>query len=91
MSDKRLEEMAAILFPAVDRLIVTEPDNVRAAGIDRLLDLAAGIVSNDRVVAVHLVSEALRVAKDITPPNGIICVTGSLHLLGEVKTAMKLS
>ena len=36
MNDKRLEEIATILFPAADRLIVTQPDNVRAAGVERL-------------------------------------------------------
>jgi dihydrofolate synthase/folylpolyglutamate synthase len=91
MNDKRLEEIAAILFPTADRLIVTEPDNVRAAGIDRLHDLATSIVSCDRVVAARSVSDALQMAKDITPPNGIICVTGSLYLLGEVKAILKVA
>jgi folylpolyglutamate synthase/dihydropteroate synthase len=35
-----------------------------------------------------LVSEALQVARDITPPNGTICATGSLYLLGEVKAIL---
>ena len=35
-------------------------------------------------------SDALQVARDITPPNGIICVTGSLYLLGEVKSLIKV-
>jgi dihydrofolate synthase / folylpolyglutamate synthase len=88
MNDKRLEEIATILFPVADRLIVTQPENVRAAGVERLGGLAISIVNRDRVVAARLVSDALQVAKDITPPNGLICVTGSLYLLGEVKAIL---
>jgi dihydrofolate synthase / folylpolyglutamate synthase len=90
MNDKRLEEIATILFPAADRLVVTQPDNVRAAGVERLGGLANSILNCDRVVTARLVSEALQVAKVITPPNGVICVTGSLYLLGEVKAIMEV-
>ncbi len=89
MNDKRLEEIAAILFPAADRLIVTQPDNVRAAGVGRLHELATRILRHDRVTAVGSVGEAVQLAKDVTPPHGVICVTGSLYLLGEVKAIMK--
>ena len=85
MNDKRLEEIATILFPAADRLILTQPDNPRAAEVGRLRSLAAGIVNGEKVTAARSVSEALQMAKDITPPHGLICVTGSLYLLGEVK------
>lgn len=91
MNDKRLHEIATILFPAADRLIVTQPDNVRAAGVERLQDLANSIVDHERVLPARLVSEALQMAKDITPPNGLICVTGSLYLLGEVKAILKMA
>jgi dihydrofolate synthase/folylpolyglutamate synthase len=85
MNDKRLEEIAAILFPAADRLILTQPDNLRAAEVERLQGLAERIVSGGKVIAARSVSEAVRQAKDITPADGLICVTGSIYLLGEVK------
>jgi folylpolyglutamate synthase/dihydropteroate synthase len=34
-------------------------------------------------------NEALQKAKEITPPEGLICVTGSLYLVGEIKAAME--
>lgn len=85
MNDKRLEEIAAILFPAADRLVLTQPDNLRAADVERLQGLAERIVSGGNVIAARSVSEAVRQAKDITPSDGLICVTGSIYLLGEVK------
>ncbi len=83
MNDKRLEEIANILFPAADCLILTQPDNPRAAGIDELLKLAAGVAPRDKIVATSSAREAIAVAKNLTPDGGIICVTGSLYLLGE--------
>jgi hypothetical protein len=30
--------------------------------------------------------DALTIARALTPPGGTICVTGSLHLVGEVQS-----
>jgi dihydrofolate synthase/folylpolyglutamate synthase len=89
MNDKRLEEIASILFPAADRLIVTKPYNLRAADVERLQSLAERVTNGEKVTAARSVSEALQQAKELTPPHGLICVTGSLYLLGEVKAIMK--
>jgi dihydrofolate synthase/folylpolyglutamate synthase len=89
MNDKRLEEIATILFPAADRLILTQPDNLRAAPVERLQRLAARIVRHERVTVARSVSEAFELAGDLTPPHGVICVTGSLYLLGEVKARIQ--
>jgi len=89
MNDKRLEEIATILFPAADHLILTQPDNVRAAEVAQLKMLAARVVNGARVAAAGSISKALQEAKEITPAHGLICVTGSLYLLGEVKAIMK--
>ena len=88
MNDKRLEEIAPILFPAADRLILTQPDNPRAADVRRLQSLAASIVDDERITAVSSVGHAFQLAKDVTPPDGLICITGSLYLLGEIKVIM---
>jgi dihydrofolate synthase / folylpolyglutamate synthase len=85
MNDKKLEEMAAILFPAANSLILTQPENPRAAGTEDLQRLATGIVQHQKVFAAALVTDAFLKAKQITPSNGLICVTGSLYLVGEIK------
>jgi dihydrofolate synthase/folylpolyglutamate synthase len=84
MSDKRLTEMATILFPGVNYLILTQPDNSRSASVESLHALAEKRVPNEKIISVPKVMEALKKASAVTPPNGVICVTGSLYLLGEL-------
>jgi dihydrofolate synthase/folylpolyglutamate synthase len=85
MRDKALPEMAAILFSKADELIVTKLDNPRAATAEMLM---AALPLNFDQARVHLASsaaEAVRIARAITPPDGVICVTGSLYLVGAIQ------
>jgi dihydrofolate synthase/folylpolyglutamate synthase len=91
MKDKKLDEIAAILFPAAQHLILTEPDNPRAARAADLHRLAKMIGGQENGFASPSVSEALRQAKDVTPYDGLICITGSLYLVGEVKAILNRS
>jgi len=86
MRDKELDEIAATLFPAADTLILTRPTNPRAATLDALRQLATSYLSGDMPALASSPDEALRVAEETTPPDGLICVTGSLYLVGEVKS-----
>ena len=88
MNDKRLTEMAAILFPGVHQLILTQPDNPRAASAERLQTLAQNFIQSEKIIAVPRVSDALKKAREVTLPDGLICVTGSLYLVGEASTAL---
>jgi len=87
MKDKRLGEMAVLLFPRTDRLILTEMENLRAA---KLEDLAAAVPANleKKITTVKSVNEALTTAQQITPADGLICITGSLYLVGEAQTLL---
>jgi dihydrofolate synthase/folylpolyglutamate synthase len=85
MNDKRLEEIAAILFPIADRLVLTSPDNLRAAPVDKLQDLAESILDHQKIVSTQSAAEALLRAQESTPLDGVICVTGSLYLIGQIK------
>lgn len=85
MRDKALAEMAAVLFPVADQLILTELDNPRTASLD-VLRLA--VPENFNSTKLHRASstdDALRIAKQMTPADGLICVTGSLFLVGAVQ------
>jgi dihydrofolate synthase/folylpolyglutamate synthase len=86
MRDKELDEIAATLFPSAHKLILTRPTNPRAASLDTLKRLAASYSFDSSPIFKESPAEALRVAVDSTPPGGIICITGSLYLVGEVKT-----
>lgn len=83
MRDKRGDEMLAILGEISDTLILTKPNNIRSAEPDDLLSSAATQLIKSRVVSNS--REALRAAIDSTPPHGLIVVTGSLYLVGEIR------
>lgn len=80
MSDKRLDQIAEILFPLPDHLILTTVQNPRSATVETLASLA-----QRTVVETTSSAEALRVAIAQTPKDGLICVTGSLYLIGEIR------
>jgi len=86
MRDKDLDEIAATLFPASDNLILTRPTNERAATPDALARLDAAQAIGRPPGLFESPADALRAAEACTPPEGIICVTGSLYLVGEIKS-----
>jgi dihydrofolate synthase/folylpolyglutamate synthase len=85
MRDKDLTEIAAALFPVADKVILTQIDNPRAASTDALRALVPPTFDTAKLFLVPSSSEALRVARETTPRDGTICVTGSLYLVGEIK------
>lgn len=84
MRDKKLHQIAKILFPIADCLILTPIDNPRAAPVSTLAPLAR---QSCRGIVIESASsaEAMRTAITQTPSNGLICVTGSLYLVGETR------
>ncbi|HBB88084.1 MAG TPA: bifunctional folylpolyglutamate synthase/dihydrofolate synthase [Blastocatellia bacterium] len=90
MRDKNLVEMAAILFPAAARLVLTQADNPRSASAPELEEIARAMgVPN--VSVTHSIIEALAKANEVTSTPGLVCITGSLYLLGEAKALMNAS
>lgn len=85
MRDKDLCEIAATLFPAADRLILTRIENARAASFNELERVVPRTFDFDRVAFAENANDALHIARELTPPGGVVCVTGSLYLVGEVK------
>ncbi len=83
MNDKRIDEMAAILFPTADCVIFTKSDNPRAVAPEDLLEIARPLEYGARLFTTSSLPEAIALAKEQTPERGTICVTGSLQLVGE--------
>jgi dihydrofolate synthase/folylpolyglutamate synthase len=86
MRDKDLNEIAATLFPAAQHLIFTQQKNPRAATLETLSRLVPHGFDSSRITLAPTIHEALSAARAQTPPGGIICVTGSLYLIGEVQS-----
>jgi len=91
MRDKSLRGMAATLFPKADELILTKLDNPRAASTEMLRAAVPENFDMARVFQASSVAEALRLARQVTPANGLICVTGSLYLIGAAQQALNES
>jgi dihydrofolate synthase / folylpolyglutamate synthase len=89
MRDKALSAMAATLFPKAYELVLTELDNPRAATVEMLQAVVPENFDKARVVQASSVAEAIRLALQMTPANGLVCVTGSLYLVGAAQQALK--
>ena len=85
MREKNLAEIASTLFPAARYLILTKPGNLRAATLETLKSIVPSSVEADRITLAATPAEALRAARQLTPSEGIICITGSLYLVGEAQ------
>jgi dihydrofolate synthase/folylpolyglutamate synthase len=88
MRDKDLALIASTLFPIARHLILTRPANPRAATLETLAQLVPQGFDSSRITLAPSVIEALHMAQAQTHLDGIICVTGSLYLIGEVQEAL---
>ena len=84
MSDKQLDRIGELLFPLADNLILTTLDNPRAASLETLEAIATRFVTGS-ITKTKTIPDAVESARRCTPPEGMICVTGSLYLIGEWK------
>jgi dihydrofolate synthase/folylpolyglutamate synthase len=87
MSDKDIEGMAAELFSLPDTIILTRVDEKRGASEERLKACAANLPCEVKYRGE--VEQALSEALASTPPDGLICVAGSLYLVGAVKKLLQ--
>jgi dihydrofolate synthase/folylpolyglutamate synthase len=85
MRDKALAEIGALLFPAATNLILTEPRSPRAAAAGELLRAVPLPASSSTITLAPSSADALALARAQARDGGIVCVTGSLYLVGEVK------
>jgi dihydrofolate synthase/folylpolyglutamate synthase len=88
MRDKELAEMGRVLFPIAEHLVLTRPDNPRAASVEELLHAVPVPPSSSTIALAPSSRDALAVARTHTLAGGLVCVTGSLYLVGEVKSLL---
>ncbi|MBN1614228.1 MAG: bifunctional folylpolyglutamate synthase/dihydrofolate synthase [Deltaproteobacteria bacterium] len=86
LDDKDSRSMLRKLLPLADRVILTKPNAERAKPPEMLLPLA--LQWHDRIELARTSDEALQLALSGTRAHDLICVTGSLYLVGEVSQAV---
>jgi dihydrofolate synthase/folylpolyglutamate synthase len=83
MRDKEISAMAKELFPRARYVVLTRVENERSADPHQIEPIVSMFCNN--VMKTRTVEEALLKALAITPPHGMICIAGSLYLVGAVK------
>jgi dihydrofolate synthase/folylpolyglutamate synthase len=79
MGDKAVGEVAGILFPIAQELMLTAPSNARALSPEKLRQLAG----RGRTAATA--AQALELVREEAESDDAIVVTGSLYLVGEAR------
>ena len=83
LKDKPAVELAQILFPLFGRVVVTPVDSPRSASVQDLL-AAARLTGSEAEAAPDPVSAVER-ALSLTPVHGLVVVSGSVFLVGQVR------
>lgn len=87
MRDKAHRPFVHILRPHIDELVLTQADIARAA---TALELRNGLI--DVMPSLHLApspGQALTLARRLVTAADLICVTGSLMLVGDMKALLR--
>lgn len=83
LGDKAVGEMAQILFPLFDRVILTQVDSPRAATLAEM-QLAA-VPTGVAFQSAPNASAALTAALEHTSHSGLIVACGSIYLVGKIR------
>ena len=83
MRDKAMQEMAEILFPIAEHVIVTQAGNPRSASPDEIRQAAARVAASIDLEGAKDVASALERARKVAGAGGLVVVTGSIYIVGE--------
>jgi len=84
LGDKDARKILEALEPVLVDIVLTQSSSTRATDVSILKDLADEIFGADRVHEAKNVVEGLAKAKQILPTDGMIVVSGSITLIGDV-------
>jgi dihydrofolate synthase/folylpolyglutamate synthase len=88
--DKTIHDIAAALVPGAAMTVLTRSTHPRAMDVDRLL----AAVEPHRAGEIHLTGDvvaAITQARTLATPADLICVTGSLFVVGDARAALGLA
>ena len=85
LRDKPLAEMAQILFPLFDQVLVAPIHSARAAALGDLL--AAAQATGTSAAATDSIGHAIEIARS-SSQHGVIVISGSVYLVGEARARL---
>jgi dihydrofolate synthase/folylpolyglutamate synthase len=86
LRDKAIKELAQILFPLFDQVLLTPVDSPRSASMEELSEAATAVGAVFEVC--EDAKEALRRAEQLTSLSGLIVGTGSVYLVGALRAEL---
>ena len=89
MKDKDIAGFAEIVFPRALNVVLTDIGNSRSMTVEAIATAIPNTIYSGKVHLAASVGEALTSANELTEEDGLIVVTGSLYLVGEVKKLLK--
>jgi dihydrofolate synthase/folylpolyglutamate synthase len=83
LRDKAVDEIAGILFPRASEIIFTQPNTSRSVSASQLAEIVGHHAAHYKIIPEA--EKALESAMAEAAPNDVICVTGSLYLVGQLR------
>ncbi|MGB8524040.1 MAG: folylpolyglutamate synthase/dihydrofolate synthase family protein [Candidatus Acidiferrales bacterium] len=83
MRDKAVDEIAGLLFPRAEAVILTMPRQSRAISASLLSEITGHFAKNSIVVPDP--GDALDRAMELAGPEDVVFATGSLYLVGDIR------
>lgn len=87
MADKKNTETLPLVAPLAERIILVRPAGERSAEPEALYGLMPAAVQ-EKCLCVGPVAAGLAQALALAGPDDLICVAGSLYLVGEVRSSL---
>jgi dihydrofolate synthase/folylpolyglutamate synthase len=84
-ADKDYKKMIQILAPNADLIITTKAKSTRAASPQVLAKEAAQYIDKNKIIITENIPQAINCALSNSKEDDLICITGSLHTVGEAK------
>jgi len=86
MRDKAIGEMAEILFPCAERVVLTHAENPRSATPIEIREMAARVAAD--MEDAPDVPSAIEEAAKSAGTDGVVVVTGSIYVVGEAMRSL---
>jgi len=84
LKNKDIESIVRILCPLADTIILTRVNSLRALEPEEIKKAIEKFCGKRKILIEKEVGSAILYAQDLAYPEGLICVTGSVYLAGEV-------
>jgi len=83
LRDKAVDEIAGIFFPHASEVIFTQPNTSRSISASQLAEIAGHHAARYKIIPDA--EKALESAMAQAASDDVVCITGSLYLVGELR------